>query len=886
MRDRWRRRLRYWLHSGERARLLREEMEFHLELKTRELVEDGMAEQDARNAARRQFGNPTARQEEARETWMVRWLADLLQDATFAARTIRKQPGFATLAALSAALGIGACSLVFSIASVALFGRLPVHDPSRLMSISGRDLREGRVGESMAYPDFADLRQAGSFQGMTSYYPFMPASISGGGEPQRYWGTIATANYFDVVHPSFAVGRGFDAARDDRQGESPVVVLSYSLWRSRFAGDPAIVGQRIDLNSRKVTVVGVTDRGFRGVETMFLSDFWIPFSMLDALADVGMGGDHLHNRLNQWLSAAGRLRDGVSAQSAAAELAVIGKRLSAAWPATNDDRGFYVERAGQLNPGMRRMIVVFFALLLAVSVLVLCTACANVANLLLARASARQKEIATRLAIGAGRGRLVRQLLTESVMLALAGGAAGYAISRAGAAAIGRVRIPLSLPIDFSIPLDYRVMLFSMSLAVLTGLIFGLAPALRATRPDLTGALKDERVHIGPWRRFGLRNLLVVAQVAMCLVLLVCSGLFLRSLHSAGKIDTGMSHRNILLMGFDPSLSGRSGNDSARLLDAILAGAASLPGVESATLASNVPLDVEGTRDIVSAAPGKSPVRVEIYSVAPRFFETLGIPLVAGENFRGGVPADDIVIVNQAFAARAFPGENLVGRRIDFYKRSLRIVGVVGTAKSRAIGEEPHPGLYFPIARDARGNDSLTGITLALRTRGDPAKYAAPVRNMIGKIEPTLAVFNVRTMDEQISKALFLPRVSAALFGLAGLMGLLISTVGIYGVISFSVARQTKDIGIRVALGAGRGQVLGMVLRQGLTLTFVGCAIGMLAAVAVSRITASLLYGVSPTDRLTFAVVPAVLLTIAAVACLVPARRAAKLDPIRALRCE
>jgi predicted permease len=295
---------------------------------------------------------------------------------------------------------------------------------------------------------------------------------------------------------------------------------------------------------------------------------------------------------------------------------------------------------------------------------------------------------------------------------------------------------------------------------------------------------------------------------------------------------------------------------------------------------------MEGTQDILSPAPGKSPVRVDIYSVAPRFFETLGIPLIAGEDFRGGVPADDIVIVNQAFAAQAFPGENLVGRRIDFYKRSLRIVGVVGTAKSRTIGEEPHPCFYFPIARDARGNDSLTGITLALRTRGDPVGYVTSVRQTIGKIEPTLAVFDVRTMDVQIEKALLLPRVSAALFGLAGLMGLLISTVGIYGVISFSVARQTKDIGIRVALGARRAQVLGMVLRQGLTLTFAGCAIGMLAALALSRITASLLYGVSPTDGLTFAAVPAALFTIAAIACLVPARRAAKLDPIRALRCE
>jgi len=883
---RWRRRLRYWLHRDERARLLREEMASHLELKTQELMEDGMAEQDARNAARRQFGNPTARQEESRDTWLARWLSDLIQDTTFAARTIRKQPGFATLAVLSAALGIGACSLVFSIANFALFHTLPVRDPSRLTSISNLDLRDGRAGRSMTYPDFADLHQAASFQDMTAYFAFLPASIAGGAEPQRYWGTIATANYFDVIRPSFAVGHGFDAARDDRKGESAVVVLSYPLWQSRFAADRAIVGNTIELNGLKVTVAGVTGPGFRGVESMFLSDFWVPFSMLDTLADVGMRGERLTDRGSSWLSAAGRLRDGASVAAAAAELDVIGRRLSAAWPATNRDRGFHVERAGQLNPGMRRMIVVFFNLLLAVSLPVLCTACANVANLLLARASARQKEIATRLAIGAGRGRLVRQLLTESVMLALMGGVAGYAITRAGVAAIGSVRVPLSLPVDFSIALDYRVMLFSMALAALTGVTFGLVPALRATRPNLTGALKDERASIGPWRRFGLRNILVVAQVAICMVLLLCSGLFLRSLQSAGNIDTGMAHRNVLMLAFDPSLNRYSPDDTRRIVDDILTRTRVLPGVESASLTSAAPLNMEGTQNGFTAGGQKTAIIADIYSVSPGFFDTFGIRMIQGEDFRPGVPADDIAIVNQALADKAFPKQNPIGRTISYLGRTVRIAALVATAKARTIGEDPHPCLYFPIARELRGNDSLTGITLALRTRGNPASYTTAVRHTIARIDPSLAVFDVRTMDAQIAKAMFLPRVSAALFGLAGLMGLLISTVGIYGVISFSVARQTKDIGIRVALGARRGQVLGMVLRQGLTLTLAGSAIGLAAAMALSRITASLLYGVSPTDTLTFAAVPAALLTIAAVACLVPARRAARLDPIRALRCE
>ena len=399
------RRLRYWLHSGERARLLREEMEFHLAMKAEELMEEGMTESDARGAARRQFGNPTLQQEEARGTWIARWLADLVQDWVFAVRTIRNQPGFAVVAILSAALGIGACSLIFGIANFALFRSLPVEDPARLVSVSGSNLRRGRAGSSLAYPDFEDLRHARSFQGMTAFFQFMPATISGNGEPQRYWGSLVTANYFDVVRPAFVVGRGFDAAKDDQKGEAPVVVLSHDLWRSRFGGDATIVGRSIELNRRKVTVVGVTGPGFRGTEMMFFSDYWLPFSMLGSLAEVGMGGERLQDRSGQWLMAAGRLRDGVS--RAGGGRRNRGDRQAAQQrpiPPPTGIAGFMSNAPARSTRAFGKMIVVFFLMLLGVAALVLCTACANVANLLLARASARQKEIATRLAIGAGRG--------------------------------------------------------------------------------------------------------------------------------------------------------------------------------------------------------------------------------------------------------------------------------------------------------------------------------------------------------------------------------------------------------------------------------------------------------------------------------------------------
>ncbi len=889
---RWQRRLRYWLHSGERARLLREEIEVHLEMKTQELRDSGMPESEARSSAQRQFGNVTLKQEEARETWIARWLSDFLQDTGFAARMLRKQPGFAAVAIFSAALGIGACSLIFAFANFALFRPLAVSEPTRVMSVTARNLTRGKIGQTISYPDFQDLRQAHSFQAMTAVFQFMPAIILSNGEPKRYWGSIVTANYFDVVRPAFVLGRGFDAARDDEKGEPPVIVLSHQLWLSRFNSDPGIIGRIIELNNGKVTVIGVTGPGFRGTEAMFYSDFWLPFSTFDSLAEAGgIRGDRFHDRDGQWLLVAGRLREGVSEPAAAAEIEVIANRLKAAYPATNKNRGFHIERAGQVNPGVRKMIVLGFVLLLGAAALVLCTSCANVANLLLARASSRQGEIATRIAIGAGRMRLVRQMLTESLLMAFLGGAGGYAIAQLGVNAIGMSRIPIALPVDLSVSLDYRVLLFCIALSGFTGVLFGLAPALRATQLNLVGELKNERVLAGGVRRFGVRNLLVIAQVAICMVLLICSGLFLRSLRSAYNIDPGFTHRSLLMLAFDPGLNRYSPSDARQIVDAMLENTGATPGVESACLTDSVPLSMEGTQnglvpDDMISDKKNNVISADIYAISPRFFETFGIRMLAGEDFHPGVPAEDVVIVNQALADSAFPNQNPMGRRIFYSGKMCRIIGLVATIKSRSIGEDPRPSLYLPIAQNLRGNDSLTGITLVLRTRGDPAGYAPLVRQTIRKIDPTLALFDVRAMEAQLSQALFLPRAAAFMFGFAGIMGLLVATIGLYGVISFSVARRTREIGIRMALGARRLQVLEMVLKHGILLTVIGSAVGLGFALALSRITASLLYGVSPTDSATFVGVPLLLLVIALLACLVPAQRAASLDPNRALRCE
>jgi predicted permease len=827
--------------------------------------------------------------EESRTTWIARWLSDLVQDIGYAVRTFRKEPGFTALAALSAALGIGACTTIFGIANYALFRPLPVDDSSRLMSISRSSKEAPSGGQTFSSPDLEDLRKANSLSGIAAFFPVLPATINSHGDPQRSWGSIVTANYFEVVRPGFVVGRGFNAAIDDKPGAAPAIVLSHNLWRTRFAGDPNIVGKIIEVNKLPTTVLGVTAPGFRGTELALVSDFWVPFSMIHDFDLLRIGGDPLTNRKIQWLFAAGRLRDGANTKEAIAEAGVIGTRLSKQYPESNKDRAFHIEPAGRINAGLRSMIVVFFSLLLAVTALVLLTACANVANLLLARASARHKEIATRLAIGAGRGRLMRQLLTESLLLALLGGLGGFFIASWGAASIGGFRLPLSLPVDLSISLDYRVLLFSVGLSVLTGMIFGLAPALRATKADLVTALKDEPARAGRLRRLSLRNFLVIAQVAVSMLLLLCSGLFLRSLYSSQNMNTGIANRNILLLSFDPPLNRYNDVQSRQLMKLVLDRARATPGVESASLTDYVPLGIIG--DTESFVPdnkentAKNELDVDVYRVAPGFFDTLGIPFRLGEDFRTG-QTKDAVIVNQALADRAFPNQNPIGRSITVGKTLLRIVAVVATSKSRTIGEEPHLCMYRPVLDVFTSESDFTGVTLMLRTHGDPASFTVTARELIHRADPALAVFDIHTLETHFNNALLLPRIAALLFGICGFMGLLISTVGIYGLVSFAVARRTKEIGIRMALGARRAQVLGMVLRQGLALTAVGCTIGVILASLVSRVAESVLYGISPSDPLTFLLTPLFLALVTLAACIVPARRAAALDPMTTVRHE
>jgi predicted permease len=862
----------------------------HIERETQDNIERGLSAQEARYAALRKFGNVTLVREETRAVWIPVWMDQLRQDVRYAVRTIGRAPGFAAIAVGSSALGIGACAVMFAILNVTIFRPLPVDRPGRLMSVSQSDRRTGEAGNELSYPDFEDLRRARSFEGIAAYDPLLPVSMGVRGDPQRHWGSLVTANYFAVVKAGFATGRGFDASRDDTPGEPRVVVLSHDLWHRRFAGDAHIVGRTIAINNRAATVIGVTAANFRGTDVGFVPEFWIPFSMIDE--DRVHRGRARENRQRYWLRAVARLRPGVDVTTAGAELDLIARRLNTTLPGGDEHRGFHIERAGQLDPRLRRMALALFSVSLGVTALVLLAGCTNVANLLLGRAFSRRREIAARLALGASRLRLLRQLLTESLMLALLGGIGGWIIAAQVSSLFGLLRTPFGWPLDLSISLDYRVLLFCIVLSAITAIAFGLVPALRATRVDVIADLKtDARGGVGV-DRFRLRHGLVVVQVAICTVLLVCMGLFLRSLQAAQGIDLGLAKRNLLLLAFDPGLDRRPDSQSQQLLRHVLESAQAVPGVESATLTTAVPLTfIISNSDFVPAENATNPqaprVHTDIYVVGPHFFATMGISFLAGEDFRFDQPSmGGLAIVNDAFARAAFPNESPIGRRVLGDGKGPQIVGLVATAKSRTIGEGPRPTIFLPILTEYSAAENPRGITLVVKTSGPAASYTGQLREVLRRADPSLAVFDVRTMESHLREALIVPRLAWALSVVAGCIGAVIAVVGLYGVISFAVARRRREFGIRLAIGARPREILMMTLRQGLTLAFVGTAVGFLMALGLTRFGASLLYGVSPTDGMTFVIVPSFLMAVALLACMLPARAAARLDPIEVLRGE
>ena len=833
----------------------------------------------------------------------------LFQDLRYGLRTLLKSPGFAAVAILSLALGIGANTAIFSFVNAVLLRPLPVRNPDQLtFAFSGRSDSPYSVA---SYPDYVDFRDGNEVFTDLACYSSISVSLTSDDQTELIQGAIVSGNYFDLLGVQMSQGRGFSPEEDQTPGTHPVVVVSHALWKQRFSGDPSFVGKTLTLNGRVFTVIGIAPPGFNGATVGEVVDIYAPM-MMQALVRPPRGGfsgemdaDMLKKRGPRWLNMIGRLRPGVSLEQAQAAMSTIASQLEQAYQGTNRGIGVTLFPVSKGDPDLRSDALPVAWLLLSVVGMVLLIACFNVANLLLSRATARRKEISIRLALGASRLRLIRQMLTESILLSTLGGAVGLLLALWITDLMSAINPPSNIfPLRLDLSLDSRVLVFTLALSLVTGLIFGLAPALQASKPDLTSALKDENATVGHGsRRLSLRNLFVIGQVGISLVLLISAGLFIRSLRNAQSINPGFNPDNVLVVPLNINLLKYTKPQGRAFYQQVIEKVEALPGVESATLARVVPLS-GGGRTTTVFIQGQEPATeattseggsaqdnnrsniVNANVVGLRYFETMGIPLLRGRDFtaedRDGAPG--VVIVNETFARRFWKGEDVIGKRVSTRGPQgpfLEIIGVVANGKYVTIGEEPRSMMYNPLLQNHE-----TGMTLHARASVDPRTLAAAVRNEVQSLERNLPVIDVRTMTEQVSSSLFPAKMGAILLAVFGLLALLLASVGIYGVMGYSVARRTREIGIRMALGAGRGDVLRLVLREGMTLVGIGVALGLVGAWFATQLLASFLYGVSVTDPLTFAGIPLLLSGVALVASFVPARRATKVDPLVALRYE
>ena len=814
----------------------------------------------------------------------TKMIADLWQDLRYGARMLLKQPGFTLIATLTLALGVGANTAIFSVVNTVLLRPLPFQEAERLMMLGRVDGHKDGSLSSVSYPNFVDWRaQSGSFERLAAFRS-RSFTLTGAGEPLRVNGAVASAELFTLLGAPPTLGRSF-RTEEDNAGAS-VVILSHGLWRRRFNSDPQVIGRNITLDDRSLTVVGVAPAGFQFPIEVESADLWTTIAH-DA---TGANPMTAQRGLN-YLSVIGRLKPGVNITRAQAEMDGIARRLEMQYPDDNAHQGArLVPALEQLVGDVRRPLLIIFG---AVG-LVLLIACANVANLLLARATARRREIALRAAMGASRGRIVRQLMTESVLLALAGGVCGWLLSWGCMESLLSLS-PENIPRLQEIRLDGRVFGFTLMVSLLTGVIFGLAPALQAAKTELTETLK-EGGHGGEGARGArLRGALMIAEVAIALVLMVGAGLLLNSFWRLLQVNTGFDPRQALTFRLSLPDNKYSDPQAVAFFERLQARLQNLPGARSASVTFALPfsrshigtdLDIEGR----PVASGDRP-NVDCQSVLPDYFRTLGIRLVKGRDFtaRDDLNVRPVAIINETLARRFFPNEDPIGKRVrpgitatpgDAPMRE--IIGVVSDVRYRSLTEDVPPEVYMPYPQFPIS----TGMWIALRTDADPRSLTGAARAEVQALDKELPVFEVKTLDQYASGAVAHPRFNALLLLLFAGVALLLTAVGLYGVISYSVTQRTREIGIRMALGAQTNDTLRLVVKQGMTLTLIGAAIGLGGALALTRMLRTLLFGVSAADPLTFGVIVLLLTVVAFVACWLPARRATKVDPMVALRSE
>jgi predicted permease len=823
------------------------------------------------------------------------WMTDARRDMVHAGRLLRRNPVVTITAVLSLAIGIGANTTVFTVANALLFQPPPgVAEPSRLVDIGSS--RSGNGFGPSSYPDYLEIRQrATTVAGVYAYSRFpQPMSITTAGNgagAESIFGNVVTVNYFTVLGAVPAVGRLFGAGDSDQPGASPVVVLSHRFWTRRFNADPGIVGRTLTLNGRPFTVTGVASEGFHGTGIRAL-DVWVSMGMAAAVTTRGVAT--LNDRSARWLLIGGRLKPDASISRVAAEMEVIGKTLQREYEEQNRQIGL---RALELSsiPGNRGPIVAFLALIGAIVVIVLMIACANLAGVLLARASARRQEMALRLAIGAGPGRLVRQLLTETLLLFVLGALAGLMLA-CGVTSLLVSRLPtLPFPVSLTLTLDGRVIAFAAALSFIAALLCGLAPAADASKADVVSGLRNDPPRVG---RLRLRHAFVIGQVAFSIVLIITAGLFTRALQRAASTDPGFDANGVELMSIDLAQAGYTNATGRPFVRELVDRVRLLPGVQEATIASTLPGGFEVRREALSvpgnsSSTGRGFVNVDWNVVEPGYFATLRIPILAGRDFtaddRDGAPP--VAIVSESAARQFWPGQSAIGKYLlqptsgprgpTDPIRTLLVVGVARDVQSSTVIDGlARAWVYAPIQQQY-----LSRMTIAARAAGG-RRIADQLRALLASMNPNLPILTAQTLVEAVALGFAPQRVAASVAGSLGIVGLLLTGIGIYGVMAYAVTRRTREIGIRIALGAQRADVVKMVLREGLILTAIGSAIGVMLAAALGRVLAGFLFGIPPIDPITFATTAVLFAAIGLAACYVPVLRAIRVDPIQTLRFE
>ena len=867
-------RLRSLFRRGQVEAELNEELRYHLERQIEVNTAAGMSVEEARYAALRAMHGLDQRKEECRDMRRVRLIEDLWQDFRFSLRSLLKRPGFTAIALLALALGIGANTAIFSLVNAVILQPLPYRDPDRLISVYGTRNRstQGSVGPT----DFLDYRsQNKTFEQFAASGSMMlPMNLTGSGEPERLNASIITGNYFDTFGVRPALGRGF-SLENEKTGQDHVTVLSHAFWQTRFGGDPNIVNKTINLDGKAYEVLGVMPAE---VVLPQPAQLWVPINF-DADPEMKM-------RNARFLRGIGRLKEGVTLDQAQTDTDLIAAQLEQQYPDSNTGWSLRLIPLREiLVGGSRTMLFILFG---AVG-FVLLLACANVANLLLVRAAARQKEIAMRTALGASRLRIIRQMITESLLLAIFGGALGALLAVAGVkllVSLGEDNIPRTA----NVKIDATVLAFTLLISLATGLLFGLAPAIRTMKENLVDALKDGiRGGSEATVKNRTRSLLVVFESAIAVMLLIAAGLLIRSLVALQNVDPGFDPNNVLTLRVDlPRQKYNTPEKASNFFEQLETRVAGLPGVEAVGLITDLPLSGEA-RDMpyrVEGRPATSDIAfVDFRRVNKNYFSAMRIPLRRGRNFTEQEvrQSDKAIVVSQAFVDSVFPNEEALGKRLIIWSgirnEPYEIIGIVGDTRYQSLQGEPSATMYVPTRE-------LLFVNLVIRTQGDPLSLVGGVRKEVNALDPDQPIAAIRPMTEWVAMSAAGARYRTTLLGLFALLAMILAATGIYGVMSYSVAQRTQEIGVRMALGARPLDVLKLVVRQGMMLALIGVVVGLAGALALTRVMSSLLFGVTERDPITFVAVAALLIVVAFISCFVPAHRATRVDPLIALRCE